>query len=127
LFLATVVAFTVSGCAEYKWQKIGSTQADFNRDSYECEMEAARTYPTALVTQQLAAGYTTPSTTNCYGSGSATGFGGTVYGNNTVNCTTTPGQVVRPVTYTADANADNRQQAAKACMYAHGYQLLRVK
>lgn len=125
--LASCLAVLMTGCAQYQWQKPGATQSEFNRDSYDCQMEAARAYPSAIVVQQLTAGYTTPATTNCYGSGSAYGVGGTVYGNSSTNCTTTPGQVVPPQTYTADANAGNRKQATQACMNARGYELVRVK
>ncbi len=116
----------LGGCAQYQWQKYGATQQDFNRESYECQVEAARLYPAAIVTQQLTSGYTTPSTTNCYGSGSAYGVGSTVYGSSSTNCTTTPGQTVAPVTYTADANTSNRNQATQACMVARGWQRVRI-
>jgi len=117
----------LSGCAQFQWQKYGATQGDFNRDSYECQTEAARTYPTQVVTQQITSGYTMPSTTNCYGTGSAYGNSGYVYGNSNTNCTTTPGQHVPGVTSTVDINADNRTKAAKQCMYARSWQLIRVK
>jgi hypothetical protein len=125
----------LSGCAQYQWQKYGATQSDFNRDSYECQIEAARTYPTQIVTRQITSGYTTPSTTQCYGTGSASGsaYGnsgyvyGSSYGRSNVNCTTMPGQYVPGVTATEDINAGNRVQAARACMYARGWQLIRVK
>ena len=117
----------LSGCAQYQWQKYGATQDEFNRDAYQCQMEAARSYPTALVTRQITSGYTTPSQTYCSGTDSAYGMGNYAYGNSNMNCTTTPGQQVAPVTTTVDANAGNRTQAAQSCMYAHGYQLVRVK
>ena len=120
-------AIFLSGCAQFQWHKAGATQGEFNRDSYECQTEAARTYPTQVVTQQVTSGYTTPSTTDCYGTGSAYGNSGYVYGNSNVNCTTTPGQHVPGVTFTVDVNANNRAQAARQCMYAHGWQLIRVK
>jgi hypothetical protein len=122
-----VALLMLSGCAQYQWQKSGAAQSEFNRDSYECQTEAARTYPTQVVTRQVTSGYTTPSYTNCSGSGSAYGSGGYVYGNNNVNCTTTPGQQVQGVTTTVDVNANNRAQSEKACMYARGWQLIRVK
>lgn len=118
---------SLSGCAQFEWQKDGSTTADFNRDSYECQTEAARTYPTQVVTQQVTSGYTTPSNTNCYSSGSAYGNSGYVHGNNTVNCTTTGGQYVPGTTSTIDINANNRMKAARQCMYARGWQRIRVK
>ena len=118
---------SLTGCAQYQWQKYGATQVQFNRDSYECHMEAAHTYPSAIVTEQLSSGYTTPATTNCYSTGTAYGVGDNVYGSTNTNCTTTPGQKVSPVTYTVDANNKNRVEATKACLLARGYNLVRVK
>ena len=109
----------LGGCAQYQWKKYGATREDFNRDTYQCQMEAASAYPAAIVNQQLMSGYQTPASTNCYSSG----FG---Y-SSTTTCTTTPGRTVPPVTYTVDANEDNRAQATKACMYARGYQLVQTK
>lgn len=123
---SVISALSLSGCAQYKWQKYGATQSDFNHDIYECQTEAARTYPTQVVTQQITSGYTTPSTTNCYGTGSAYGNSGYVYGNSNVNCTSTPGQNVPGVTTTVDVNAKNRSQAEKQCMYVRGWQLIKV-
>jgi hypothetical protein len=113
-------AMLLSGCAQYKWQKYGATQSDFNRDTYECQTEAARTYPTQMVTQQITPGYATPSTTNCYGNSAGNG-------DTYINCTTMPGQYVRGAEMTLDANSGNRSQAANQCMYARGWQLIRVK
>gem|GEM_PF-1601451 len=113
------------GCTQYHWVKEGGTQAQFNRDSYECQMEAVRAYPAAIVTQQLTAGYSTPGRTNCYSTGSAYGSGNTAYGSSSTNCTTTPSQSNAPVTYTVDANQNNRVQAGKACLFARGYKLIR--
>ena len=124
---AVVLLASMAGCAQYQWQKYGASQAEFNRDTYECQMEAARTYPTAMVTQQISSGYTTAATTNCYSTGAAYGAGASVYGSSNTNCTTTPGVQVQPVAYTADVNANYRAQAAKSCLYARGYQLVQVK
>lgn len=114
------------GCAQYQWQKYGASQNDFNRDSYECQTEAARTYPTQVVAQHISTGYTTPSYTSCYGSGTAYGNSGYGYGNNNVNCTTTGGQYVPGVVAPVDVNSKNRAQHAQQCMYARGWQLIRV-
>ena len=117
----------LTGCAQYQWQKYGLTQEELNLDSYQCQMEAARTFPTAVVSQQITTGYTTPATTNCTGMGSAYDVGGMVYGSSNTNCVTTPGQRVAPVTITSDANQFNRDYATKACMVARGYRLVQVK
>jgi hypothetical protein len=123
----TVLALWMAGCAQYQWQKRGATQAEFNRDGYECQMEAARAYPAAMVAQQITTGYTTPATTNCYSNGSAYGIGGTIYGNSNTNCTTTPGVTVQPIVIPTDMNANNRGQAVNAYMYARGWQYVQVK
>lgn len=116
----------LAGCAQYQWRKQGSTREQFNQESYECQMQAAAAFPAAIVSQQMTSGYQTPAVTNCTSSGSAYGSYGNVYGNSNTNCTTTPGQTVRPVVYTSDANQENRAQASKACLYARGYELVRV-
>ena|SRR5882672_8213113 len=121
------LAILLSACAQYQWQKYGATQIDFDRDKYECQTEAARTYPPLLVTRQIIQGYATASTTNCSGTGSAYGSSGYAFGNSNVTCTTTPGQNVPGYSTTDDANAGNRSQAAKQCMYARGWQLVQVK
>jgi hypothetical protein len=117
----------MSGCAQYQWQKYGATQNDFNKDSYQCQMEAASAFPTAVVSQQVTSGYTTASTTTCTGTGTAYGSGGSVYGSSNTNCITNPGQRVAPVVMTSDVNQKNRQNAAQSCMLARGYRLVQVK
>ena len=123
-FLA--LSFLLSGCATYQWNKDGATQDDFNQDRYQCETEAARTYPTALVAQQVTQGYSAPVQTNCNTNGSAYGSGGYAYGSSSTNCTTTGGQSVAPTYVNVDVNTSNRAQAAQQCMFARGYQLIRV-
>lgn len=120
-YFATIVGLLLTGCAQYKWQKSGATQADFNRDKYECQREAAQVYPPQVVRQQITTGYTTPSTTNCSSTGST-------YGNYSyTNCTTTPGQYVPGASTDTDVNADSRERMGKQCMYARGWQLVEVK
>jgi hypothetical protein len=123
LFLALSL---LSGCATYQWNKDGATQADFNQDSYQCMTEAARTYPTAVVTQQVTQGYNTAAQTNCYTNGNAYGTGSYVYGSSDTSCTTTGGQYVPPTYVNVDANTNNRAQYQRQCMFAHGYQIVRV-
>lgn len=127
LFMA--VAVLAQGCAappQYKWYKAGSTQNEFNRDSYDCQTEAARTYPPAFVTTQLSPSYTGPATTNCYSRGSASGGPYGVSGNSNTTCTTSPGVTTQGLSETSDRNRGYRLQAAQACMQARGYQLRQV-
>jgi hypothetical protein len=123
-FLALAV---LSGCAQYQWQKQGATQAEFNSDSYACELDAAHAYPTAMVRQQTHPGYTSPAITNCTSNGSAYGSGNMVYGNGSTNCYTTPGQTVAPTYINVDQNEGNRTAIYKSCLVARGYSLVRVK
>jgi hypothetical protein len=119
-------ALLLGGCATYQWNKDGATQADFNRDRYECTNEAARTYPTALVAEQATQGYTTAAQTNCSTNGSAYGNSSYVSGSSNTSCTTNGGQYVPPTYVNVDVNSNNRSQAARQCMFAHGYELVRV-
>jgi hypothetical protein len=113
---ACCLSVCLLGCAEYRWPREGVTQAEFNRDSYACQIEVARALPPAYVQQELTAGSTSPSTTNCVSSGG--GY---------TSCTTTPGAYVAPITYQHDANEVRREQAARSCMFARGYARVRVK
>ncbi|MDO9435242.1 hypothetical protein [Hydrogenophaga sp.] len=123
----SALAFVVlsAGCAQYRWQKAGATDADFNREMYACETEAARTFPPYIIQRELKAGYTEPSTTRCSGSGSTQGSGSAVVRNTSSICTTTPGRYVQPVIQTVDANVTKRSDTAASCMVARGYR--RVK
>ena len=123
---SVAVAGLLSGCATYQWEKPGATQADFNRDNYECQTEAARTYPTTVVQVPISSGYTMPSNTSCTTHGTAYGSGNTVYGNSNTDCTTTPGQTVAPATVPIDENANNRSNAFHNCLVARGWSLVRV-
>lgn len=123
-FLA--LSFLLAGCATYQWNKEGATAEDFNQDRYQCLTEAARTYPTAFVAQQVTQGYNTPAQTYCNTNGSANVAGSYVYGSSDTNCTTTGGQYVPPAYVNVDVNTNNRAQAAQQCMFARGYQLIRV-
>ena len=111
-------ALLMQGCAtppQYRWYKAGATQSEFSRDSYECQTEAARTYPPNFVTYQLSPNITSPATTNCYSTGSASGGAyGTVQGSGTTTCTTTPASTAQGLTETSDAKRGYRLQAAKA-------------
>ncbi len=40
LALVIIAAFALAGCARMLWYKEGATQADFRKDTYECEKDA---------------------------------------------------------------------------------------
>lgn len=124
--IAIIIVAILGGCAQYRWQKQGATQQDFDRESYACHVEAAQLYPAAIVSEQLISGYRAPSTTTCYSDRSAVGIGNSVYGSGSTSCITNPGRSVPAVTYTTDANESNRSRAMQACLTARGWRLLEV-
>lgn len=101
-YASAAAAVFLSGCAG--WSKPGATESDFRRDSYQCEMEAARAYPVMIVTS---GGYRTPDNTNCR----------VVYGQ--VQCQTTPGATLYQTQ--SDANLNARTAAHGQCLRARGY------
>lgn len=94
-------AALATGCA-MGWTRPSTTEAEFSRDRFECEREAAGMYPAMPV----ASGYQAPARTECH-----------TYGNQT-SCSTTPGTAS---TSTRDANAINRNNAQASCMRSRGY------
>ena len=104
----------IPGCAQYAWYNPNKGEAEFNQDRYRCLQEASRLYPPQLATRQITGGYQTPSTTNCYDSGSG------------IQCQTTPGYYSPPVFTTEDVNEANRQNTFNICMQADGWTLQRV-
>ena len=109
VILCLLVGSMLSGCAQYRWKKDGSTKNEFERDKYECQSEASRLYPAQYIRDDYVL---SPATTNC------TNWG------YSINCTTQP-----PVTLesTKDMNASNRNESMKQCLLARGYELVRVK
>lgn len=101
---ALSLAIVLTGCAQ--WHHPTATQADFNRDRYQCDIETAHAYPVAMT--PLTPGYQAPTQVTCMN----TGFGMT-------NCTSQPGVAVAPVMQ--DMNANPRISAFNSCMYARGY------
>lgn len=100
--LAAVLA--LSGCAG-GWNRANTTEAEFRRDMYLCEREAAQTYPTVM--QSDGSGYRAPDRTNCMQNG------------NQFNCSTTPGAYTPPAQ--SDVNTVSRARGLESCMYAKGY------
>lgn len=104
MLCATLALSALAGCGT--WSRPGSTEAEFNREMYECQMQAAQTYPPVYNTSP---GYTTAARTTCQS-----------YGYQT-HCTTTPG-VTYPGT-TTDMNTVARAAARDACMRSKGWTL----
>lgn len=103
-----------SGCAQYEWQKRGGTTNNLNKDLYKCQTEAAKTFPTYMVTGQDRAGFADQSSTICYSNTLHAGDSSA----GKVMCTTSPGLTTR------DANDENREQATDQCMKARGWKLI---
>ena len=99
-------ATAITGCTVGGWTRPNTSEAEFRRDTYQCEQEATRMYPPLLV--QVRSPYADETEqTRC-----------TRYGNQ-VNCTTTkPGN---SQTSTEDANAGARSNAHRSCLNAKGY------
>lgn len=104
------ISISLAGC-NVGWMKPGATRAEFNQDRYDCQIEAAKTYPVSMVQRTVSTGYQTPAQTQCNNAG---------YGN--FNCTTTGGNYVPPSTITEDVNMNNRSAAFHSCMQAKGYE-----
>jgi hypothetical protein len=119
--LLLAVAASATGCAHYEWQKTGSTQTDFDKDSHDCHTEAARSHPPQIVPRQVMQGYSR----NCQGTASTYWNGG--YANSNMDCTTNPGLRTEDTTTSEDLNAGSRNEASRRCMYARGWQLIQVK
>jgi hypothetical protein len=107
-FASCAVALALSACAE-KWVKPGGTPEEFEAIKAACVSTASSQFPPMIRQEQYGAGYTTPVTTNC------SGFG------YSVQCFSTGGQYVPPITVTVDDNAVARNQAVRSCFYAHGW------
>lgn len=105
--VAAVAAVFLSGCAQKLW--FGQNP---QRDLYECQAEAARTYSPAMYNTTFGTGYRTPSYTSC----NAYGYSAT--------CTTTGGNYVPPAQITLDANEGNRKSHIAYCMTSRGNQLM---
>lgn len=103
--LLVALSIIMTGCAVGGWTRPNTTEAEFRRDTYQCEQEAARMYPAAMV--QVRSPYQQDTEqTNC-----------TRYGNR-LDCTTTKSDVQPSV---EDANAGARNNAHRSCLNAKGY------
>lgn len=100
--------FALGGCA-FGWSRPNTTETEFYQDRYQCEQEAARMYPVAMMQRTIGSGYQAPAQTNC-----------TTYGNQ-ISCTTDPGLYVPPAQVTEDANSLNRSYAFQSCLESKGY------
>ena len=105
------IAFLFAGCATttdvYLYRE-GGKVARADSDIFDCRLTAAQAVPqdTRIATTPI---YMTPVQTSCYNVG------------NSVQCTSTGGQVHGGQTYTYDANADLRSSYLSRCVASKGY------
>lgn len=101
--LISTAALLAAACT-MGWTRPNTSDAEFRRDSFECEQEAVRMYP--VITSQPSA----PAATEmrCR----------TLYGQT--QCTSTP---TPTASATYDVNGGNRVNARVACLRARGYTL----
>nr|WP_321986502.1 hypothetical protein [uncultured Lichenicoccus sp.] len=108
---ALILACTllVSGCAGTKWEKAGASPDEFEATKASCLSRGYARVPPMMVPIQVGGGYTTPVTTNCYGSG---------YG---ASCTSSGGQYIQPVIIPVDENSRARAQDVRSCFFENGW------
>lgn len=107
-FTLCFAAVLLTGCAT-NWDKPGASSAEFARDNYECQREAAQTYPVTMMQNTYGTGYQAPARTNCQ-----------TYAGQT-NCATTPGAYTPPAQSSQDVNAIARAMAVPSCLRGRGY------
>jgi hypothetical protein len=118
--LGVVVLSSVAllgGCAS-RWSRPNTSESQFYQDRYQCEQDAARSYPPAMVQRTTSPGFQAApraSQTNC-----------TTIGNN-ISCNTAPTGLDAsifnrpPTQVTEDVNIGSRNSAVQSCLYARGY------
>jgi len=103
-FAGLLLLINIAGCG-MGWTRPNTSEAEFYKDRYECQREAASMYPIAM--RPSGPGYQAPAQTDC-----------TSYGNQ-ISCTTTPGSYTPAPQY--DSNATARSSAVSSCLEARGY------
>ena len=93
------------GACTAVWDRPNTTEAEFNRDRFECQQQALSMYPVIISSPPV---YQTPAQTTC-----------TTIGNVTSCKTITPSPALQiPQT---DQNAVNRTVEFTSCLEAKGY------
>lgn len=96
---------SLTGCAGGTWVRDNATKADLDRDSFHCQRESARMFP-SLPRQVPYGNASNVTNTTC----------------RTKNHVETCDKYSTPaLTYTTDDNDGRRQEAFEACMRAEGY------
>lgn len=118
---ACIAALTLAGCETSRWAKQGATEADFFRDRYACEQQAASMYPPAPRQQMTSPGFQAPAqpvATECVNvggvircrSGPQGGVSASIYNQ-------------APTYQTVDANQAQRAHAVRSCLLSNGYRI----
>lgn len=118
LALGTLTLLALIGCTT-KWTKPGGSEQQFYADRYQCEQQAANSYPTAPQQVMTSPGVNMPqqqnTQTNCQMIGGQMQCLSQPVGVNTAIYN-------RPPQYaTVDANAGARGNATGSCLMAKGY------
>lgn len=101
LLLAALVFLISGGCG--RWVNYGNPSANYGVDSYECENEAARTYPPDFLT--------TDTSADCSSQ---------VYGH--ANCFSNSAIIAGSQENKKDVNLYNRQNAKAECLKVRGWE-----
>lgn len=119
LVIIALFASLVTGCAQYEWRKDGATAEAFHQDDYACQIEANNSFPVVMVSTLVRAAHFTPPRRRCE----------KVKTHNQVehHCFTVPGHFVPAEYGMVDANASNRSKMKKQCLYARGWERVRVE
>lgn len=117
-FLAWIIlasACTVAPSKEYRWRNVHGS-GDFNKDSFECEGLAARTYPVANVTTTESNPFISQgSQTTCTRIGSM------------IDCQTQDPSPFATYTQTNDTNERNRKTYYAKCLAMKGWERYEVR
>ncbi|MBO9688954.1 hypothetical protein [Roseateles chitosanitabidus] len=104
-WLALLGIVLLSACSSGRWLRDGTSPTETERDLFDCEREAARMYPPAVVTEQRYGGQSSEKT-KCTKKGEV------------LDCSTT---TTPAYSSTVDANEDRRLRAQGSCMRGRGY------
>lgn len=105
-----LAACLVSVSCAPRWQKPGSTDADFEVEKTICEKNALERFPKLLRQEQISAEDTTPPSIYCSASG-----------GSSVRCVTTGSRYVPPMFRVVDDNESARTQDYTNCLLERGW------
>jgi hypothetical protein len=111
-----VAGILLAGCtptAETTYWRDGATGRQWDQAITQCQVQALREVPQSVAVGSTPT-YQTPTQTSCYTIG------------NTVQCSTTGGQVYGGQVYSYDPNAGLRSRVEAQCMANRGYALVTI-